>query len=141
MQFFISTFIIMLICIIALLKDESYDNGAGFQRSSNKFPLPGRHRLAKCNNIPNMTLEIAPQLIIDKNESQTKVFATLLTERFSKPSVLSETAPIPTKGNIHIQLNKKKNANPPNAFCFQCGLKLFMPMNSYFPQHSRAFQD
>lgn len=139
MQFFISTFIIMLICIIALLKDESYDNGVSLSRSSNKLPSPRKHRLTKCNNVSNTTLEIAPQLIIDKNESQTEVFATLLTEKFSKPSALSKTT-IPTKGNIHLHLDGQKDANPANIFCFPCGLSLFAPTDSYFNQYLKEFQ-
>jgi len=130
----------MLICIIALLKDESYDNGVGLPRSSNKLPSPGKHRLTKCNNVSNTTLEIAPRLIIDKNESQTDVFATLLTERLNNPLTLNKTASTPTKSNAYTHFSGQKDANPANIFCFPCGLSLFEPTDSCFNQYLKEFQ-
>ncbi|WP_161964384.1 hypothetical protein [Mucilaginibacter endophyticus] len=85
-------------------------------------------------------MKIAPQLIIDKNESQTDVFATLLTERLNNPLTLNKTASTPTKTNAYAHLNGQKDSNPANIFCFPCGLSLFEPTDSYFNQYLKEFQ-
>lgn len=131
----------MLICIIALLKDETYEGNVSLSKPSNKLPYHGRHRVAKCNNVSNAVLKITPQLIVDKNESQSEVFATLLTERLNAPSALSKTASISTKNNAYIHLNNQKDTNPVSIFCFPCGLPLFTPTNSYFNRYLKELQD
>lgn len=141
MQFFISTFIIMLICIIALLQDKSYDNGVILSRPQTKFPHPRRNRLSKCNNVSHAVLKVSPQLLIDKNESQTEVFAALLTGKLISPSAPGKKTAVPAKNSLPIHLSDKKTTVPANIFCFRCDLNFFAPASSYFKQYIKELQD
>jgi hypothetical protein len=141
MQFFISTFIIMLICIIALLQDKSYDNGVILPRSQNNFPDRKRKQLTKCNNVSHPVLKVSPHLLIDKNESQTKVFAALLTEKLINPSTSAKTTAVSVKNSLPVNLNTKKNTDPTNIFCFRCDLNFFAPAKSYFDLPFTELQD
>lgn len=131
----------MLICIIALLQDRSYDNGVILPRPQNKFPAQKRNQLTKCNNVSHAVLNVSPHLLIDKNESQTEVFAALLTEKLINPSTSGKTTALSVKNSLPVNLNTKKNTDPANIFCFRCDLNFFAPAKSYFDLPFKELQD
>jgi|GEM_PF-5830063 len=141
MEYFISTFIIMLICIIALLQDKSYDNGIVLPRPQNKRPYLKNNQLTQCNYVyPTITKEPA-RFIIDKNESQTEVFVTLLTDNLVNPSIFNTPTTVFIKANPTIRLNISKNVNSANCFCFQYRINQFTPYYLYFGQCFNKQQD
>jgi len=127
MQFFISTFLIMLICIIALLQDKSYNEGIILSRPQNKPPHVKRNALTQCNYVPHTVAKVPVTFIIDKNESQTEVFAALLTDKLVNPSILNNPAAVLIKANPTVHSNAKKNTQSENCFCFQCGINALAP--------------
>jgi len=127
MQFFISTFSIMLICIIALLQNKSYNDGIVLSRPQNKRPYLKRNQLAPCNYVPHNIAKLPAGLIIDKNESQTEVFAALLTDKLANPSTLNNPAATLIKARPTEHLNTKKNPRNENWCCFQCGINILAP--------------
>lgn len=142
MQYFISTFIIMLICIIALLQDKSYDaGGVVLSRPQNKFPNPQKSPSIKCNNVSHIDLSASPQLFIDKNESQTEVFAALLAEKLINPSISNKAIVTSTKNSAATNLNGEKCLNKEESFCFRCDLNSFTPDDEHFKHSLRALHN
>lgn len=142
MQYFISTFVIMLICIIALLQDKSYEaGGVVLSRPQNKFPTPQKNQSIKCNNVSHADLNVSSQLFVDKNESQTEVFAALLAEKLINPSISSKTKVSSAKSCSATNLNDEKCLNKNKNFCFRCNLNSFTPDDQYFKQSLKALHD
>ncbi|SEN47393.1 hypothetical protein SAMN05192574_103275 [Mucilaginibacter gossypiicola] len=127
MQFFISTFLIMLICIIALLQNKSYNDGIVLSRPQYKRPYLKRPQLTQCNYVPHTVAKVPDGFIIDKNESQTEVFAALLTDKLAKPSILNNQASALIKTGAAVHLNPEKNTQSEICCCFQCGINVLAP--------------
>lgn len=127
MQFFISTFLIMLICIIALLQNKSYNDGIVLSRPQYKRPYLKRKQLTQCNYVPHTVAKVSTRFIIDKNESQTEVFAALLTDKLGNPSILNNPAATLIKTKPTVYLNAKMNTQSENYCCFQYGINVLAP--------------
>lgn len=140
MQYFISTFIIMLICIIALLQDKSYEAGVVLPRPQNKLPDRRDDRLRKYSKAPHFVSKISPQLLINEPEAQTEVLASLLTGRFVNPSNSNKTTAIQTKPKATIHPNAEKGVRYANIFCSQCNLSFFAPACSCHQQTFKVLQ-
>ena len=134
MEYFISTFIIMLICIIALLQDKSYDNGIVLPRPQSKLPDRRDYRLLKYNKAPHFVSGISPQLPVSEYEPQTDALATSSTARLVYPSNFNGTTVLQPKPNPTMQSNTEKDTNVANAFCSQCNLSFFAPACNYYKQ-------
>jgi hypothetical protein len=141
MQYFISTFIIMLICIIALLQDKSYDSGVVLPRPQTKLSGPGSNRLLKCNKASHFVLKISPQLLAEKREIQAEVLTTFLTGRPIKLSNLNQTTELLTQRTPIVHTKTEKGISYINIFCSQCNLCLFSPTLSCYKQSFKELQD
>ncbi|SDF73380.1 hypothetical protein ACRQ5D_29320 [Mucilaginibacter sp. P25] len=134
MEYFISTFIIMLICIIALLQDKSYDNGIVLPRPQSKLPDRRDYRLLKYNQASHSISRISPQLLVSEYGAQTGSLATSSTARRVYPSNFNRTKVLQPKSNPTIQSNTEKDTDVANAFCSQCNLSFFAPACNYYKQ-------
>ncbi|HEX7869074.1 MAG TPA: hypothetical protein VF455_03085 [Chryseobacterium sp.] len=141
MQYFISTFIIMLICIIALLQDKSYDAGAVLSRPQNRVPDPKKNPLIKCNNVSHADLKVSPQLFVDKNESQIEVFAALLAEKFINPSILNKTIVTSAKASSATNSSGEKCLAKEANFCFRCNFSSFATEYEHFKHPIKALHN
>lgn len=140
MQFFISTFLIMLICIIALLQDKSQNSAIVLSRPQKKRAQVKKNSLTKCSYVPRNVENVSSRVIIDKNESQTEVFAALLIDKLINSSNTGQIATVPAKPPLTVQKDTEKNTDCSNVFCSQCNLNLFAPAYSYYKQHSNKLQ-
>jgi hypothetical protein len=117
----------MLICIIALLQNKSYNDGIVLSRPQNKRPYSKRNQLTQCNYVPHTVAKVPVRFMIDKNESQTEVFAALLTDKLANPSVLNNPAAVFIKATATAHLNGNKNTGSEKGICFQCGVNALAP--------------
>lgn len=132
----------MLICIIALLQDKSYDaTGVVLTRPQNRFPTPQRNPSIKCHNVSLADLSVSPQLLVDKNESQTEVFAALLAKKLINPSISNKTIMTSTKTGSLSHSNYKKFLGEESIFCFRCDLNSLAPGCEYFKQSFKALHN
>ncbi len=141
MEYFISTFIIMLICIIALLQDKSYDNGIVLPRPQSKLPDRRDYRLLKYNKAPHFVSGISPQLLVSEYEPQTDALATSSTVRLINPSNSNRTIVIQGKSNPTIHSNAEKDTGVANTFCSQCNLSVFAPACNCYKQSFKVLQN
>lgn len=141
MEYFISTFIIMLICIIALLRDKSYDNGIVLPRPQTKLSDQRDARLLKYNKATLFVSGISPQLLVNEPEYQTYALATSSTVRLINPSNSNRTIVIQGKSNPTIQSNAEKDTGVANTFCSQCNLSVFAPASNCYKQSFKMLQD
>jgi hypothetical protein len=122
----------MLICIIALLQDKSYDAGAVLSRPQNRVPDRKKNPLIKCNNVPHADLKVSPQLFVDKNESQIEVFAALLAKKLINTSILGKTIVTSAKTCSTTNLNDEKCLDNEANFCFRCNFHSFTTECEHF---------
>lgn len=140
MQYFISTFIIMLICIIALLQDKSYDSGVILPRPQTRPSYPRNHQLHKCNRSTYIASKIQPQLIATEDETQTEALAALLKEADVNRSILNRKTVVITPQNPNIHSNTEKTADYADIFCSQCNLNLFALPLPFINNSLRSFK-
>ena len=131
----------MLICIIALLQDKSYDAGAVLSRPQNRVPGQKKNPLIKCNNVSHADLKVSPQLFVDKNESQIEVFAALLAEKLTNPSILSKTIATSTKTGSTTNFNDEKRPDKAAIFCLRCNLNSLTPECENFKQQLKTLHN
>lgn len=134
MQYFISTFIIMLICIIALLRDKSYDNGIVLPRPQSKIPDRRDDRLPKYNKAPHFVSGISTQLLVSEPALQTDALATSSTVRLINSSHFNRTTVLQAKPNPTIHSNAEKDTGVASALCSQCNLSFFAPACNCYKQ-------
>jgi hypothetical protein len=131
----------MLICIIALLQDKSYEAGVVLSRPQNKVPDQKNNPLIKCNNVLHADLKVSPQLFVDKNESQIEVFAALLSEKRINPSISNTTIATSAKNSSATNSNDGKYLDEKTTFCFRCNLNSFSTEDEHFKYHLRAIHN
>lgn len=131
----------MLICIIALLRDKSYDNGIVLPRPQNKLSDRRDYRLLKYNKAPHFVSGISPQLLVSEYDPQTDALATSSTVRLINPSNSNRTIVIQGKSNPTILSNAEKDTGVANTFCSQCNLSVFAPACNCYKQSFKVLQN